>query len=106
MIQREIEPQSGDWLGKIDYTYDSDGKLQHFTYTFHTFTGHDPKNGDFKPTSCVRRYNVTEKGQIVLVSKITTDSQTGAAVDRTFYDPEFTHWMTLAEALKERNRDF
>ncbi|MES2982972.1 MAG: hypothetical protein V4727_11715 [Verrucomicrobiota bacterium] len=105
-IQRKIETPSGDWYGEIDYTYGSDGKLQHFTYAFQTFTGHDPKTGDFKPTSCVRRYDVTEKGGLVLVSKVTTDSQTGAAVDRTFYEPEFTHWMTLAEAPKERNRDF
>lgn len=106
MIHREIETPSGDWLGKIDYTYGNDGKLEHFTYAFHTFTGHDPKTGDFKPTSCVRRYDVTKKGALVLVSNVTTDSQTGATVNRTFYEPEFTHWMTLAEALKERNRDF
>ncbi len=105
MIQRKIETPSADWYGEINYAYGSDGKLQHFTYAFHTFTGHDPKTGDFKPTSCVRRYDVTEKGDLVLASKVTTDSLTGAVVDRTFYEPEFTHWMTLAEATRERNRD-
>jgi hypothetical protein len=98
MVQRKIETPSADWYGEINYAYGSDGKLQHFTYAFHTFTGHDPKTDDFKPTSCVRRYEVTEKGQIVLVSKVTTDSQTGAAVDRTFYEPQITHWMTLDSA--------
>lgn len=98
MVQRKIETPSADWYGEINYVYGSDGKLQNFTYAFHTFTGHDPKTGDFKPTSCVRRYGVTEKGELVLVSKVTTDSLTGAGVDRTFYEPQITHWMTLDSA--------
>lgn len=105
MIERKIETPSGDWYGEINYAYGNDGKLRHFTYAFHTFTGHDPKTGDFLPTSCVRRYEVTQKGELVLISKVTTDTRSGAAVERTFYEPEFTHWMTLAEAAREKNRN-
>ena len=97
-IQRQVTTPSGDWGGKIEYTYGKNGKLRHISYDFSTFTGYDKRSGDFKSTRCVREYEVTDAGKLVLKSKQTSDLTTGNPVERTFYDPEFSHWMTLAEA--------
>ena len=97
-IRRQVTTPSGDWSGRIEYTYGMDGKLRHISYDFSTFTGYDKTSGDFKSTRCVRKYDVTDAGKLVMKSKQTTDLSTGNPVERTFYDPEFSHWMTLAEA--------
>lgn len=97
-IQRSIFTPSGDWGGSIEYAYGLDGKLRHMTYEFSTFTGYDKALDDFRPTDCVRIYEVSNAGDLVLVSKVTTDRKTKQKVDRSFYEPEVRHWMTLDEA--------
>jgi hypothetical protein len=107
-IQRSIFTPSGDWGGSIEYAYGMDGKLRHMTYTFSTFSGYDKALDDFRQTDCVRIYEVSNAGDLILISKVTTDNKTKQKVDRSFYEPEFKHWMTLDEArtgLKEEQDD-
>jgi hypothetical protein len=82
----------------IDYTYGPDGNLRHATYEFRTFNGYDSDTEEFTSTVCVREYDTTEAGELILRSKVTTDLSTGESVERGFYEPELTHWMTLTEA--------
>ncbi len=100
-ISREIATQSGDWAGRIDYTYGADGLLRRANYVFTTFNGYDSTTDEFAATKCVREYNPAADGTLVLNSKVTTDLSSGERVERTFYEPEITHWGTLAEASKE-----
>ncbi len=39
-----------------------------------------------------------ETGELIQKSKVTTDLSTEEPVDREFYEPKITHWMTLVEA--------
>ena len=100
-ISREIATPSGDWAGRIDYTYGVDGLPRRASYEFTTFNGYDATTEDFATTKCVREYNASGNGSLVLDSKVTTDLSSGERVERTFYEPEITHWVTLAEARKE-----
>ena len=100
-ISRVVDTPSGDWAGRIEYTYGPDELLRHATYEFTTFTGYDGTIEEFVPTKCVRDYNVSEDGTMVLNSKVTTDLSSGEPVERTFYEPEITHWFTLVQARKE-----
>jgi len=100
-ITREVVTPSGDWAGRIDYTYGVDGLLRSASYVFTTFNGYDATTDDFAMTTCVREYDASVDGTLVLKSKVTTDFSSGDRVERTFYEPELTHWVTLAEARKE-----
>ena len=97
-IKREVATPSGDWIGTIDYQYGVDGNLRHVSYEFRTLSGYDAGTEEFSPTRCVRRYDISATGELILKSKVTTDLSTGDPVERTFYEPEITHWMSLAEA--------
>ena len=101
VVAREIATPSGDWAGQIDYTYGPDGELRHATYEFTTFNGYDETTEEFSPTKRVSKFKVSGDGGLVLDSKITTDLSSGEPVERTFYEPEITHWMTLAQAREE-----
>jgi hypothetical protein len=100
-ISRDIDTPSGDWTGRIDYTYGADGVLRRAYYVFTTYNGYDSTTDEFAATKCVREYNVAADGTLVLNSKVTTDLAGGERVERTFYEPEITHWRTLSEASKE-----
>jgi len=97
-ITREISTLSGDWIGSINYQYDVDGNLRHVAYEFGTLNGYDKETEEFSPTNCVREYDVSQDGEFVLVSTSMTNAATGDSVDRSFYDPEISHWLTLKEA--------
>lgn len=100
-IQRKVFTPSGDWGGSIDYIYGQDGALRHATYDFSTFNGYDKVTGEFSSIRCVRKYDVSKAGNLILKSTVTTDLATGKTVrERTFYEPKITHWMTIAEAHK------
>jgi len=101
-IQREIVTPSGDWYGLIDYTYGPNGILRHVSYEFRTFAGYDSNTDEVSSTMCVREYDATETGELILRSKATTDLSTGEPVVRGFYEPEVIHWMTLTEARKNQ----
>jgi len=104
-ITREISTPSGDWGGCINYQYDTDGSLRHATYEFGTLTGYDKKTEEFIPTNCVREYDLSQDGELILVSTSMTDTATGDSVDRSFYDPEISHWMTLKEAQEKHKAE-
>lgn len=98
-IERKVFTESGDWGGSLEYTYGSDGNLRHIKYVFGTFSGFDKDLEDFRSTNCVREYDVISGNKLVLKSTVTTDMETGKEVaERSFYEPEFAHWMTLKEA--------
>lgn len=105
VVHREIVTPSGDWAGGIDYHYGQDGDLRHLSFEFRTLAGYDSDSEAFKPTRCLREYDVSETGKLVLRSTETTDLDTGQPVDRQFYEPEIAHWMTLAEARAERRAE-
>ncbi len=100
-ISREIATPSGDWAGRFAYTYGPDGLLRHATYDFTIVNGYEQTTEEFAPTKCVRDYNVSKDGTLVLNSKVMTDLSSGKPVKRTFYEPEITHWITFAQARKE-----
>lgn len=100
VVERKVFTPSGDWGGHITYTYGKDGKLQLINYEFCTLNGYDKANEKFSPTRCVRKYDVSHNRQLLLKSKVTTDLVSGQKIDRSFYEPEISHWMTIAEARK------
>ncbi len=102
-IQREVVTPSGDWVAFIDYTYGHDGVLRHFSYEFRTFSGYDENTESLGSTRCVRAYDVSETGEMILRSEELTDLTTGEPVERKFYEPAINHWMTLGEAEKGVN---
>lgn len=104
-ISREIATPSGDWAGRIDYIYGVDGLVRRASYVFTTLNGYDATTEDSAATKCVREYKAYADGTLVLDSKVTTDLSSGERVERTFPEPEITHWVTLAEARKELPAD-
>jgi hypothetical protein len=97
-LRREIAAPSGDWVAWIDYTYGRDGRLLRASYELRTFNGYEQATEAFRSTKCVRDYVVSASGELLEKSRVTTDLTTGEPAERTFYEPELTHWMTLAEA--------
>lgn len=101
IVKREVATESGDWVFNFTYTYGKNGQLKSMTSEFFTFNGLEQETEQALPTVCVRRYEVSETKQLILKSQRITDSKTKKVVQRSFWEPEVHHWMSLSELPKK-----
>ena len=100
-VKRIIEPESGDWVLVLNYTYGKEGHLNKIVSEYSTFSGYDSTTEEFHSTKCVREYEVEKSKKLTLKSELITDLKTGKIVQRKFQEPKVTHWMTVATLPKK-----
>jgi len=99
-VTRERSTPSGDWACYLHYIYAADGKLARIESELRTFSGFDRDGDAVLPTRCERSYTVSASGQIALDSEWITDLRSGQQVERTFWEPQIDHWMSVTDLPK------
>jgi hypothetical protein len=95
-VVREFSTPSGDWLFILTYYYAKSGQLTKLDSEFRTF-GSISVSGEDGLTRCERSYTVNAAGKLHKTRQRITDMKTGRTVNRSFFEPEVKHWMSLRE---------
>jgi hypothetical protein len=101
-IYRTVGSPSGDWFFQLIYHYNEKGSLITITSIFNTYNGLDAKHpeADTEFTRHFQKFLISPKKKLTQTDSLIQDVKTEKKVDRTFFQPEIQHWMTLNEIPK------